>query len=300
MFRVTMVVSSLACWCVAGGAVPALASAQTVPRVVAFDSLTWRGGNGLEMATVSGDPAINGVPYSVMLRLAPGRWIAPHWHPGDTHLVVLSGTFRVGFGDAIDSVAAKRVDVGGAFDVPGTVHHYEGAVSASVVLLSGIGPLQTNPVAGAGDPHAMRPPPAAAPVLPPGGEATVDLLRAAYLRAYNAGDAGAMIPLYADSAVRMAYDARAQIGRDSIVAAYRTAFAARAWKPTLSFRVDAMENGMGSVVERGRYHEEMLLAAGGAPLIEEGKYVALMTRGADGRWRYTWSIFNRDGPAKRQ
>jgi hypothetical protein len=37
----------------------------------------------------------------------------------------------------------------------------------------------------------------------------------------------------------------------------------------------------------------------GARLREDGKYVTLMERDGSGRWRYVWSIFNRDGPARR-
>ena len=37
----------------------------------------------------------------------------------------------------------------------------------------------------------------------------------------------------------------------------------------------------------------------GARLREDGKYVSLMERDGGRRWRYVWSIFNRDGLARR-
>lgn len=134
------------------------------------------------------------------------------------------------------------------------------------------------------------------PTVKPGGHgaASVAALREAYLKAYNDGDADAMDVLYVDDAVRMPYDAPAQVGRATIVAGYRATFAARRMVPTLRFVVEGSLATGAQVVERGRYHEEMVPKSGGAHLVEEGKYVTVMARGRDGRWRFVWSIFNRD------
>ncbi|HSA55002.1 MAG TPA: cupin domain-containing protein [Gemmatimonadaceae bacterium] len=102
---------------------------------------------GLEMATVSGDPMAEGQAYSVMLRLAPGRWIAPHWHPNEKVVAVMSGTLLFGHGETLDSAGARAVTAGGTVRVPATARHFEGAHGQTLLLLSGMGPLRSNPVA---------------------------------------------------------------------------------------------------------------------------------------------------------
>ena len=122
-------------------------------------------------------------------------------------------------------------------------------------------------------------------------------LRQVWTDAYTAGDAAAMKALYTDDAVRMAYDAPAQVGIDQILAGYVTSFARRVFQPTLSLRSAELWVLDTLALERGTYHE-VLRAEGRKSLVEEGKYVVVARRGADGQWRYVWSIFNRDAPAR--
>jgi uncharacterized protein (TIGR02246 family) len=129
-------------------------------------------------------------------------------------------------------------------------------------------------------------------------EAAIARLRATYVAAYDRGDAGAMVPLYAEDAVRMPYDAVEQVGCDAIVAGYRTTFAKRAFDPALRLVPASVRVAGDQAVERGAYVEVLTPKAGGRTLVERGKYVAVVIRTADGSWRYLWSIFNRDGPAK--
>jgi mannose-6-phosphate isomerase-like protein (cupin superfamily) len=113
-----------------------------------LNALNWRGTNGLELATIDGDPEKEGSPYSVVLRLKSGRWIPPHWHPNAKHIVVLEGTLLMGTGEDIDESRAMAVSVGGVMMVPAREHHCEGARGETVLLLYGIGPLTTNLVHG--------------------------------------------------------------------------------------------------------------------------------------------------------
>jgi hypothetical protein len=130
---------------------------DTVPAVRAPDELSWRTlSPGLEMATVSGDPMAEGKPYSVMLRLASGRWIAPHWHPNEKVVAVMSGTLLFGHGETLDSSSARVVGPGGTVRVPATARHYEGARGQTLVLLTGLGPLRTNPVRAGDDAHGTH------------------------------------------------------------------------------------------------------------------------------------------------
>jgi hypothetical protein len=45
-----------------------------------------------KFAVIDGDPAANGL-VTVRLMMPAGYKIAPHWHPTDEHITVLSGTF---------------------------------------------------------------------------------------------------------------------------------------------------------------------------------------------------------------
>jgi quercetin dioxygenase-like cupin family protein len=55
----------------------------------------------VRFAVVDGDPAAKGL-VTVRFMMPAGYQIAPHWHPTDEHITVLSGTFSVGMGDKLD------------------------------------------------------------------------------------------------------------------------------------------------------------------------------------------------------
>lgn len=132
----------------------------------------------------------------------------------------------------------------------------------------------------------------------PADTAGLGRLRETWIAAYDAGDGAAMEDLYVDDAVRMPYDAPAQVGKRAILDGYAASFARRAMTRDLHFDVAEVEVAGDLAVERGAYREIMRPKSGGPRvLIEEGKYVTLAARGPDGAWRYRWSIFNRDAPA---
>lgn len=119
-------------------------------------------------------------------------------------------------------------------------------------------------------------------------------LGAAWTAAYEAGDAASMEALYTDDAVRMPYDVPAVEGRRAIVDSYAEQFAGRALHPQIELTsVDATIID-DLAIERGRYEETWLSATGSVVMEEQGKFVSVSRRGADGRWRYQLSIFNRD------
>lgn len=127
----------------------------------------------------------------------------------------------------------------------------------------------------------------------------LERLRAAWTRAYEAGDAAALADLYTADAVRMPYDAPSQHGREAIVSAYGASFAGRAFDPAITLTPDAPPEVRGDLaIERGTYREILRARQGPQVLVEEGKYVSAARREPDGRWRYAWSIFNRDAPAR--
>src|SRR5574341_2580791 len=57
---------------------------------------------GTKMAVLQGDPGQAGT-FTVRLDFPAGTRIAPHFHPTDEAITVISGTFLVGMGDSIDT-----------------------------------------------------------------------------------------------------------------------------------------------------------------------------------------------------
>ncbi|MEX1998107.1 MAG: DUF4440 domain-containing protein [Gemmatimonadales bacterium] len=100
-------------------------------------------GVGLEMALLDGDPSVADRAYTIALRLAPGRWIRPHWHPRAKQVYVVSGTLLFGHGRVFDTASTTALPPGTIAVVPAEHPHFEGARGETVILLSGIGPLQT-------------------------------------------------------------------------------------------------------------------------------------------------------------
>lgn len=121
-------------------------------RVHDPDSLTWRAmGPLMEQAIVDGNPAATG-EFALAIRFKAGGVIQPHWHPNETRVTVIRGDVWVGFGDQADTAHTKTIAAGGFAVVPAEAHHYEGARTDALIIITGAGPLKTTMV-NAGPPH---------------------------------------------------------------------------------------------------------------------------------------------------
>jgi len=112
--------------------------------MVSLEDLAWAPSRtpGLSIAIAEGDPAKPG-PFTMMLKLSDGAWIAPHWHNVDKRHVVISGELRMGSGDTLDAASTRRLSTGGVAVVPALSRHYEGASGETVVALLAVGPFTT-------------------------------------------------------------------------------------------------------------------------------------------------------------
>jgi quercetin dioxygenase-like cupin family protein len=128
-------------------AVGSRAAAQaTAGRVHNLDSLQWHSMGGLmEQAVVDGNPQADG-EYAIAIRFKAGGLIQPHWHPKETRVTVIRGDVWVGFGDEADTARTMTVGAGGYAVVPAEAHHYEGARTDALIIISGPGPLKTTMV----------------------------------------------------------------------------------------------------------------------------------------------------------
>jgi quercetin dioxygenase-like cupin family protein len=106
---------------------------------------------GASFTVVSGDPGQTG-NFVVRLRMPAGYKIAPHWHPTDEHVTVLSGTLALGMGDTFDKAAMKDLPAGGYALLPADMRHFVRATTAVTVQVAGAGPFVLTYVNSADDP----------------------------------------------------------------------------------------------------------------------------------------------------
>src|SRR6266705_6837942 len=98
---------------------------------------------GALLAVVSGDPGSAG-PYTIRLKLPAGYKIAPHWHPTDENVTVISGTFSLGMGETFDQKSMKTLPMGGYALLPAEMHHYAWTKGGATVQVNGMGPFVLN------------------------------------------------------------------------------------------------------------------------------------------------------------
>ena len=106
---------------------------------------------GMSFAVISGDPSKPGL-YVVRAKLPAGYKIAPHWHPTDEHVTVLSGTFAIGMGETFDRAKMTSLPVGGYVMLPAEMRHYAMAKTPAVIQVHGEGPFTLTYVNPADDP----------------------------------------------------------------------------------------------------------------------------------------------------
>ena len=106
---------------------------------------------GARMAVVSGDPGKAG-PFVVRLKMPAGYRVAPHWHPTDEHVTVLSGSFALGMGEKFNAATMKTLPAGGYALLPAEMRHFAMAKTAATVQVHGTGPFVLNYVNPADDP----------------------------------------------------------------------------------------------------------------------------------------------------
>jgi mannose-6-phosphate isomerase-like protein (cupin superfamily) len=111
------------------------------------DAIKWSpmSPSGLSTAIAEGNPKAEG-PFTMMLKLRDGGWIAPHFHNVDKRLVVVQGELLMGHGDAIDAAKTTAIRAGGVAVVPANTHHFEGGRGETIVALIANGPFTTTMV----------------------------------------------------------------------------------------------------------------------------------------------------------
>ena len=107
------------------------------------------------MAVVSGDPT-QAQPFVIRAQMPAGYKIAPHWHPTDENVTVLSGTVALGMGEKFDEPTMKSLSAGGYVALPAAMRHLFMAKTAATIQVHAVGPFAVNYVNPADDPSQKK------------------------------------------------------------------------------------------------------------------------------------------------
>jgi quercetin dioxygenase-like cupin family protein len=84
-------------------------------------------------------------PLIVRVKLPPDMPVMPHTHPEARTYTVLSGEWKVGFGDKYDAAALLTYPAGSVYRLPAKVAHYQATGSSgAIVQIESIGPTSTD------------------------------------------------------------------------------------------------------------------------------------------------------------
>jgi len=126
-------------------------------------------------------------------------------------------------------------------------------------------------------------------------EAAIDGIRAAWQAAYNAGDAAQLASLYESDAVSMPSYSPAITGAAAVQAQMETEMAQMHGQISAT-GVDTMVMGDWAV-HRGTFSMTMpAMGEGAEPMTENGKYIVVLHRQADGSWKIAYEMSNADQP----
>jgi quercetin dioxygenase-like cupin family protein len=124
----------------AQGPAPAPASAHTTSPEIKWGPAPAVFPAGAQMAVMQGDPGGNAL-FTVRLRMPDGYKIAPHTHPTDENVTVISGTFEVGMGKTFEKKGMMRLSPGGFVTAPANGAHYAITKGETIVQVHAMGPF---------------------------------------------------------------------------------------------------------------------------------------------------------------
>ena len=131
--------------------------AQEHHTVVPADKVQWNPAPpilppGAQLAVLEGNPGAKG-PIVMRLKFPADYVVPPHWHSMAERITVISGTFNIGDGDAVDRKASKSLTAGGFLSLPAKMHHYAWVKAPTVVQINLEGPFDLFYVNPADDPQ---------------------------------------------------------------------------------------------------------------------------------------------------
>lgn len=115
------------------------------PVALATDDLEWVDAPpvlppGARIAILEGNPRVANQLFTIRLRIPANYRIAPHYHPADERLTVISGTFQLAHGERFDRTALKSYPAGSYVAIPAGMAHFAATSTETIIQLTGIGP----------------------------------------------------------------------------------------------------------------------------------------------------------------
>jgi uncharacterized protein (TIGR02246 family) len=128
----------------------------------------------------------------------------------------------------------------------------------------------------------------------PPDPAPINDLRTRFQTAFNSGDAATIVNLYTDDAVMMPDHQPTVEGRAAIQQYYDQLFAQ--FTPNIMLTPGDTEITGDIAHEHGTFSITMTPKAGGNAMMDNGKYLVVLRRQADGSWRVHHDIDNSSNP----
>jgi quercetin dioxygenase-like cupin family protein len=111
---------------------------------------------GAQVAVLDGDPFKPGF-FTLRLKFPDGYKIPVHTHPTDENIVVISGTFEAGMGDAFSDAGLHEFPAGSFLKMPKEMRHFAAAKGEVIVQIYGPGPFVVNYINPSDDPTKKTP-----------------------------------------------------------------------------------------------------------------------------------------------
>lgn len=136
---------------------PLVLAGSAVDAKSPHSSLKWMAGPpglpaGAQMAVVSGDPGKKG-PFTIRVKMPADYAVAPHSHPTNELVKLLSGKLHYGMSRKVDMAAAKTLTPGHSVVMKARMNHWVHAPAPAMIQVSGVGPFQINYVDPKDDPR---------------------------------------------------------------------------------------------------------------------------------------------------
>lgn len=119
-------------------------------------------------------------------------------------------------------------------------------------------------------------------------------LRMQYELAYNTRDLEGLMTLWADDAMRLPPNGPAVSGRDAIAEGFQTEFGE--YTAEVSTSSEEVKGAGQWAFDRGSYSITVTPQAGGESIQENGKYLVICQRQADGSWKVSRIMWNENAP----
>jgi len=111
---------------------------------------------GAQLAVLEGDPMASSGDFTIRLKMPDGYKVAPHTHPNQENVTVLSGTLKVGMGDKFDASKMMSFGPGSFAYLEPSMHHYAAAAGETVIQIHGMSPVKFNYINPADDPTPKK------------------------------------------------------------------------------------------------------------------------------------------------